>query len=84
MHGAESILVYTSQSKPSLIHTSKELIVFLKALHNQAVKSQTPIKDLAYSDDNNHKWVIKSDKFTIHVATSANDVKNSVTMNEQY
>lgn len=82
--GAESVQIYASQAKPSLMRPAKELKafkkVFLKAGETQTVKLSVPVKDLAFFDDKAHDWVVESDKFTIHCAASSADIKSSVTV----
>jgi len=83
--GAESAQIYASQAKPALPRPQKELKafkkVFLKAGETQTVSLSIPVSDLAYFDDKAHAWVVDSDKFTLHCAASANDVKSSVAVN---
>ncbi len=80
--GAESVQVYTSQSKPSLERPEKELKafkkVFLKAGETQTVELAVPVKDVAFFDDKTHNWTVESDQFTLHCAASSADVKSSV------
>lgn len=80
--GAESVQVYSSQSKPSLERPDKELKafkkIFLKAGETKTVELDIPVKDLAFFDDKSHNWVVESDQFTLHCAASSTDVKSSV------
>lgn len=80
--GAESVQVYSSQSKPSLERPDKELKafkkIFLKAGETKTVELDIPVKDLAFFDDKSHNWVVESDQFTLHCAASSADVKSSV------
>lgn len=80
--GAESVQVYSSQSKPSLERPDKELKafkkIFLKAGETKTVELDIPAKDLAFFDDKSHNWVVESDQFTLHCAASSTDVKSSV------
>ncbi|MFV0537258.1 MAG: beta-glucosidase [Dysgonomonas sp.] len=82
--GAESVQVYASQNKPSVMRPVKELKgfqkVFLKAGESKTVEIAVPVKDLALFDDKAHEWTVESDKFTLHCAASSTDVKTSVTV----
>jgi beta-glucosidase len=85
LDGAESVQIYASQSKPSLVRPAKELKgfrkVFLKAGERMTVEIGIPVKDLAFFDDKAHEWVVESDKFTLHCAASSADIKSSVVVN---
>ena len=82
--GAESVQVYASQAKPTLERPTKELKafkkVFLKAGETKTVNMEIPVQSLAFFDDKAHAWVVESDKFTLHSAASASDIKSSVTI----
>ena len=82
--GAESVQVYASQNKPSVMRPAKELKgfrkVFLKAGESKTVEIAVPVKDLAFFDDKAHEWTVEADKFTLHCAASSADVKTSVTV----
>ena len=83
--GAESVQIYTSQSKPSVERPDKELKafkkVFLKAGETKTVELAVPVRDLAFFDDKSHNWIVESDQFTLHCAASSADVKSSVKIN---
>lgn len=82
--GAESVQIYASQNKPSVMRPVKELKgfqkVFLNAGESKTVEIAIPVKDLAFFDDKAHEWTVESDKFTLHCAASSTDVKTSVTI----
>lgn len=82
--GAESVQIYASQNKPSVMRPVKELKgfqkVFLNAGESKTVEIAIPVKDLAFFDDKAHQWTVESDKFTLHCAASSTDVKTSVTI----
>lgn len=82
--GAESVQLYVSQAKPKLVRPAKELKafkkIFLKPGQTQIVNLSIAVSDLAYFDDKAHEWVVDSDKFTVHCAASAADIKSSVTV----
>lgn len=83
--GAETVQVYVTQQKPSLMRPAKELKgfnkVFLKAGETKNITVEIPVESLAFFNDNNQDWVVESDKFTIHCAASAGDIKSSVSVN---
>lgn len=83
--GAESAQIYISQSKPSLPRPAKELKafkkIFLKAGETQTVNIAIPVSEFAYFDDKAHDWIVETDKFTLHCAASASDIKSSVSVN---
>lgn len=83
--GAEVVQIYTSQQNPSLVRPAKELKgfkkVWLKAGETQEVKIDIPVKDLAFFDDKQHKWVVEKDTFQVHCASSAQDIKKSIKIN---
>lgn len=83
--GAESAQIYVAQSNPRLSRPAKELKafkkVFLKAGETQTVSLSIPVSEFAYFDDEAHNWVVDSDKFTLHCAASATDIKSSVSVN---
>ena len=80
--GAEVIQIYTSQTKPKLFRPVKELKafdkVFLKTGEAKTVELSIPVRNLAYFDDKIQDWVVDSDTFTLHIASSANNIKTSV------
>ncbi len=84
MAGAETVQIYASQSNPSLERPLKELKgfskVFLKAGESTVVKVEIPVDRLAFYDDTSKDWNIESDRFTLHCASSATDIKSSVTV----
>jgi beta-glucosidase len=82
--GAESVQIYSSQEKPTLPRPIKELKsfkkVFLKAGETKYIELSIPVTDLAFFNDKLHEWVVESDKYTLHCATSAADIKSSITI----
>lgn len=83
--GAESVQIYASQKKPSLMRPAKELKafskVFLEAGETKNVEISILVKDLAFFDDKAHEWVVESDRFTLHCAASSTDIRSSVDIN---
>ena len=83
--GAEAVQIYVSQSNPSVVRPMKELKafrkIFLKANETKTVEIPVKVSDLAFFDEGAHRWVIEDGAFTIHCASSAGDVKSSVTVN---
>ncbi|MBK5721145.1 glycoside hydrolase family 3 C-terminal domain-containing protein [Dysgonomonas sp. Marseille-P4677] len=82
--GAESVQLYASQNKPSLVRPAKELKafkkVYLKSGESKTVELTLPVRDLAFFDDKAHSWVVESDKFTLHCGTSSADIKSSIVL----
>ena len=80
--GAEVVQLYMSQAKPRLPRPAKELKAFekvlLKAGETKVVELAVAVKDFAYFDDRIQEWVVDADQFTLHCASSAGDIKNSV------
>lgn len=83
--GAESVQVYASQKKPSLMRPAKELKgfqkVFLKAGETKNITIEVPVECLAFYNDKTQEWIVESDQFTLHCAASAGDVRSSVAVN---
>lgn len=83
--GAESVQIYSSQSRPTLTRPVKELKafrkVFLKAGESKTVEIAIPVESLAFFDNNTHKWIVESDQFTLHCGASSADIKSSVSFN---
>lgn len=80
--GNETVQIYASQSKPSVMRPAKELKAFQKVYLNagetKTIRLELPVKELAFFDEAGHKWVVESDQFTLHAAASAQNVLKSV------
>jgi len=84
VNGAESVQIYASQPKASVLRPAKELKafvkVFLKAGETQTVELNVKAKDLAFYDEKTKSWVVEAGEFVLHNAASANAVKSSVSI----
>lgn len=82
--GSESVQIYASQKKPSLMRPTKELKgfkkVFLKAGETKNITIDIPVESLAFYNDKTQSWVVESDQFTLHSAASAGDIRSSITI----
>ena len=80
--GKEAVEVYVSAPESTMDKPVKELKAYAKTETLEPGKSQTmvlsfPVENLA-SFDENAGWVIDKGKYTIHVAASSRDIRNSV------
>lgn len=82
--GAEAVQVYTSQPKASVLRPTKELKsfkkVFLKAGETQFIELEVKVKDLAFYNELTQSWTVESGEFILHNASSAADIKSSVSI----
>jgi len=82
--GAEAVQVYASQTKASVVRPAKELKafkkVFLKAGETQNVELEVKVKDLAFYNESTKKWTVEPGQFVLRNASSAADVKSSVSV----
>ena len=82
MDGAETMQVYVSQENPSLPRPVKELKgfqkVFLREGEKKYVTLEIPVRDFAFYDDRQSRWVVEPDRYKLHIAASSRDIKKSV------
>ena len=82
MDGAETVQVYVSQENPSLPRPVKELKgfqkVFLREGEKKCVTLEIPVRDFAFYDDRQSRWVVEPDRYKLHIAASSRDIKKSV------
>ena len=80
--GYETVQIYASQPKASVIRPVKELKgfkkVFLQPGETTTVTIPVRILDLAFYDERTGNWNVETGEFIIHNASSAADVKSSV------
>ena len=80
--GYETVQIYASQPKASVIRPVKELKgfkkVFLHAGETATVTIPVRIQDLAFYDERTGNWNVETGEFVFHNASSAADVKSSV------
>lgn len=80
--GAEAVQFYVTQKNPELPRPAIELKGFAKqslmpdetALVNVAI----PVASLAYYNDLTRSWQLDNDVFTIHAASSSEDIRRSI------
>lgn len=79
--GSETVQFYVSQKKPSIPRPVKELKAFakkeIKSGENAVYEVKIPVSSLAYYDDMKKQWVVEDDEFTIHAASSSDDIRQS-------
>ena len=82
--GAEAVQVYTSQPKASVLRPTKELKafkkVFLKAGETKSVELEIKVKDLAFYNEQTQSWTVETGEFILHNASSAADIKSSISI----
>lgn len=85
LKGSESIQIYISQSNPSVLRPSKELKAINKVLlepnETRKVEFIIPVTEIAFYDENKGDWIVESDEYTIHCATSSKDIRSSTKIN---
>lgn len=82
--GKEIVEFYVTDVKSSLVRPEKELKAFckvaLKSGETKRVSVKLSERDLSYYDPEASAWVAESGEFMIHAASSADDVRASVTI----
>ncbi|MBF2709493.1 beta-glucosidase [Flavobacterium soyangense] len=82
--GAEVIQLYSSQPICSVLRPKKELKafqkVFLQPGEQKTIKLKVKVEDLAFYDEKESSWKIEPGEFVFHVATSAKDIKSSLSV----
>ncbi|MBC7422738.1 MAG: fibronectin type III-like domain-contianing protein, partial [Ferruginibacter sp.] len=85
--GKETVQLYVSKPASSVERADKELKAFKKVMVPQDGISKTtltiPVKDLAYYDVKNSKWVVEPGEYKLLAATSAADIKATCTVTIQ-
>jgi len=80
--GAETIQIYVGQERPSLYRPAKELKgfkkVFLKAGEEKTIEIAVPVAELAFYDDTRKRWIVETDSFKIHAASSSDNIRKSL------
>jgi beta-glucosidase len=86
--GKEIIQLYVSKVTPAVLKAYKELKAFKKVMiapgKTTAVAMNINVKDLAYFDDKQSKWVIEPGEYKIMAASSSKDIRQvaSFSINE--
>lgn len=82
--GAETVQFYVTQSQPSVLRPEKELKafkkIFLKVGETKHIDVVIPVSSFAFYNEQKQSWIVEEDKYIIHCASSANDIKNSVSI----
>lgn len=77
--GAETVQVYMSQKKPSVLRPVKELKgfkkVFLQAGEEQVVEIEIPVRSFAFYDEQIADWKLENDSYSLHVASSSKAIQ---------
>lgn len=82
--GAEVAQVYVSDVDASVLRPVKELKgfrkVFLNPGESEAVEITIPVAELGFYNETQKRFVTEPGEFIIHVATSAEEIKNSLSI----
>ena len=77
--GAETVQVYMSQKKPSVLRPVKELKgfkkVFLQAGEEQVVEIEIPVRSFAFYDEQTADWKLENDSYSLDVASSSKAIQ---------
>ncbi|MDD2995628.1 MAG: glycoside hydrolase family 3 C-terminal domain-containing protein [Paludibacter sp.] len=80
--GAETVQIYMSQPKASVVRPVKELKafkkVYLKAGETQTVELELKVKDFAFYNDKTQTWDVESGEFILYNASSSAYIKSKV------
>ncbi|MDD3488544.1 MAG: glycoside hydrolase family 3 C-terminal domain-containing protein [Paludibacter sp.] len=80
--GAETVQIYMSQPKASVVRPVKELKafkkVYLKAGESQTVELELKVKDFAFYNDKTQTWDVESGEFILYNASSSAHIKSKV------
>ena len=82
--GAETVQVYMSQKKPSVLRPVKELKafekVFLQPGEERVVELEIPVSSFAFYDEGIADWKLENDKYLLHVASSSRQIHSTTTI----
>lgn len=82
--GAEVAQLYVSDPVCSVLRPSKELKAFQKIFlapgEKQTVTLAVPVSSLGFWDETAARFVVEPGEFILHLATSARDIKESITV----
>jgi beta-glucosidase len=83
--GKETVQLYVHKSGSAVERAEKELKAFKKvwiaAGQTATVSLKIPVKDLAYFDATNMKWVVEPGKYKLLAGTSSKDIKQTTIIN---
>jgi beta-glucosidase len=81
MTGKETVQLYVSHLKSSVLQPEKELRNFQKtsidAGKESLVKMELNVNDLAYFDETSNQWVVETGTYKIMVGTSSKDISQT-------
>ncbi|NWJ51462.1 MAG: glycoside hydrolase family 3 C-terminal domain-containing protein [Bacteroidetes bacterium] len=79
--GKETVQLYVSHLKSTVLQPEKELRNFQKILVNAGkeslVKMELNVNDLAYFDETSNKWVVEPGTYKIMVGSSSKDIRQT-------
>ena len=82
--GAETVQIYMSQPKASVMRPVKELKAFkkvhLKAGETQTVELELKVKDFAFYNDKTQTWDVEPGEFVLCNAASSANIKSKVSV----
>lgn len=85
--GKETVQLYVNKPGSQVERADKELKAFKKVMIKQGstveVRLEIPVKDLAYYDTKNAKWVVEAGKYKLLAGTSSGDIKETGTITIQ-
>lgn len=82
--GAETVQVYMSQKRPSVLRPVKELKAFKKVYlqpgEEQVVEIEVPVASFAFYDEGIANWKLENDKYMLQVASSSRQIHSTATI----
>lgn len=85
--GKETVQLYVNKPGSQVERADKELKAFKKVMIKQGstveVRLEIPVKDLAYYNTKNAKWVVEAGKYKLLAGTSSGDIKETGTITIQ-
>lgn len=80
--GKETVQLYISKTGSKVERAEKELKAFKKIMiapgATANVTLSIPVKDLAYFDEKNGKWIVEPGKYKLLAGTSSRDIKETI------
>ncbi|SHE71291.1 beta-glucosidase [Dysgonomonas macrotermitis] len=85
--GGEVAQLYVSDVESSVLRPTKELKgfrkVFLNPGESQQVEIDVPVSELGFYDEEKRAFVVEPGEFILHIASSASDIKDSISIKIQ-
>lgn len=86
-HGAEVTQLYVSDVEASALRPTKELKGFSKTFLNAGISEQVtieiPVSDLGFYDEATRSFIVEPGEFVLHIASSATDIRDSISITIQ-